>query len=155
MSTKNISGSKFCMAFTFMGGNGTAANCKAYPAHWCVEYTVDGGATWTLVPDKVIYDSYENQPYVKMRSHPWWDSSVAANKYYTPAACGLGYTDHLFFFPTDIFGQDKVTIRIRPYDDVLASLPLQWDGSVENGVVRASTTQKNMIRFGTISLRYM
>ena len=155
MSTKNISGSKFCMAFTFMGGNGTAANCKAYPAHWCVEYTVDGGATWTLVPDKVIYDSYENQSYVKMRSHPWWDSSVAANKYYTPAACGLGYTDHLFFFPTDIFGQDNVTIRIRPYDDVLASLPLQWDGSVENGVVRASTTQKNMIRFGTISLRYM
>ena len=155
MSTANISGSKFCMAFTFMAGNTTAANCKAYPAHWCVEYTIDNGESWTMVYDKVVSDSYVNQPFVKMRSHPWWDSSVAANKYYTPKACGLGYTDHIFFFPSDIFGKAKVTIRIRPYDDVLASLPLQWDGSVENGVVRASTTQKNLIRFGTISLRYM
>lgn len=155
MSTRNISGTKFCLAFTFMAGNGTAANCKAYPAHWCVEYTTNNGETWTMVYDKVVSDSYVNQPYVKLRSHPWWDSSVAANKYYTPAACGMGYTDHIFFFPSDIFGKDKVTIRIRPYDDVLASLPLQWNGSVENGVVRASTTQKNIIRFGTISLRYM
>lgn len=155
MSTANISGSKFCMAFTFMGGTGAAANCKAYPAHWCVEYTIDNGATWTMVYNKVISDSYSNQPFVKLRSHPWWDASVSANKYYTPAACGMGCTDHIFFFPSDIFGQDKVTIRIRPYDDVLSSLPLHWDGSVEQGVVRTSTTQKNYIRFGTISLRYM
>ena len=155
MNTTNISGSKFCMAFTCMAGNTAASTAKAYPAHWCVEYTTDGGANWTMVYDKAIYDSYVNQPYVKMRSHPWWDATVAANKYYTPAACGLGYTDHVFFFPTDIFGKEKVTIRIRPYDDVLSSLPLQWDGTVEGGVVRSSTTQKNLIRFGTISLRYM
>ena len=155
MSTANISGSKFCMAFTFMAGNGTAANNKAYPAHWCVEYTIDNGATWTAVNDKIVSDEYSNQPFVKLRSHPWWDASVAANKYYTPAACGMGCTDHVFFFPNDIFGKDKVTIRIRPYDDVLASLPLQWNGSVEGGIVRANTTQKNYIRFGTITLRYM
>ena len=155
MSTANISGSKFCMAFTFMAGNTTAANCKAYPAHWCVEYTIDNGENWTMVYDAVVSDSYENQPYVKMRNHPWWDATVQANKYYTPKACGMGYTDHLFFFPNDIFGQSKVTIRIRPYDDVLSSLPLQWDGSVEQGVVRSSTTQKNIVCFGTIALRYM
>ncbi len=155
MSTANISGSKFCLAFTFMAGNTTAANCKAYPAHWCVEYSIDNGVTWTMVYDKIIYDSYENQPYVKLRSHPWWDSSVAGNKYYTPEGCGMGCTDHVFFFPNDIFGKDHVTIRIRPYDDVLSSLPLQWNGSVEQGVVRSSTTNKNFIRFGTISLRYM
>ena len=90
-----------------------------------------------------------------MRSHPWWDATVSANKYYTPYGCGLGYTDHLFFFPTDIFGKEKVAIRIRPYDTVLSSLPLHWDDSVEQGVVRPSTSQKNYIRFGTISLRFM
>jgi hypothetical protein len=67
----------------------------------------------------------------------------------------MGCTDHIFFFPNDIFGKDKVTIRIRPYDGVLASLPLQWNGSVEQGVVRENTTIKNYIRFGNISLRYM
>ena len=154
-STKNISGSKFCLALTCMGGDASAANAKAYPAHWCVEYSTDSGATWTLANDKVICDSYSNQPYFKMRSHPWWDATVNANKYYTPYGAGLGYTDHIFFFPVDIFGKDKVSIRIRPYDTVLASLPLQWDGSVEQGVVRPSTSQKNKIRFGTISLRFM
>ncbi len=153
--TRGISGSKFCLAFNFMAGTGSAANSKAYPAHWCVEYTIDGGATWTPVGDKIVSDAYSNQPFVKLRAHPWWDATVTANKYYTPAACGMGCTDHIFFFPSDIFGKDRVTIRIRPYDDVLASLPLQWNGSVEGGVVRANTTQKNYIRFGNISLRYM
>ena len=155
LSTKNISGSKFCMALTCMAGNTTAANAKAFPAHWCVEYSVDGGVNWTLVHDKVVYDTHRNQEYFKMRSHPWWDATVNANKYYTPYGCGLGYTDHIFFFPTDIFGKEKVAIRIRPYDTVLSSLPLHWDGSVEQGEVRSSTSQKNYIRFGTISLRFM
>lgn len=155
MNTSQISGSKFCLAFNFMAGTGNATQAKAYPAHWCVEYTIDGGTTWNMVYDEVIYDSYQNQPYVKLRAHPWWDSSISANKYYTPAACGMGYTDHIFFFPNDIFGKSKVTIRIRPYDDVLSSLPLQWDGSVEQGVVRPSTKQTNIINFGRISLRYM
>ena len=155
LSTSGISGSKFCLAFNFVAGTGSGASSKAYPAHWCVEYTTNGGADWTLVENKIISDAYSNQPYVKLRAFPWWDSTVAGNKYYTPAACGMGCTDHIFFFPSDIFGKEKVTIRIRPYDDVLASLPLQWDGSVEQGVVRESTTTKNYIRFGNISLRYM
>lgn len=45
-STENIGGSKFCMALTCMAGNTTAENAKAFPAHWCVEYSIDGGVNW-------------------------------------------------------------------------------------------------------------
>ena len=154
-STSQISGSKFILGFTFSAGTINAKTSKTFPAHWCVEYSTDGGATYSEVRDRVICDKHRNQPYIKLRSLPWWDTTINGNKYYTCYDAGMGMTDHMFLFPSDIFGKEKVCIRIRPYDDVLTSLPINWDDNSETGQVKASTTYENRIQFGTITLRYM
>lgn len=154
-STSQISGSRFILGFTFSAGTISASTSKTFPAHWCVEYSVDGGANYTEVRDRVISDEHRNQPYFKLRSLPWWDTTVNGNKYYTCYDAGMGMTDHLFVFPADIFGKEKVCIRIKPYDNVLTSLPIKWDDNSETGELKASTSYENRIQFGTITLRYM
>ena len=154
-STSNVTGTHMCLGFTFSAGAISAASSKTFPAHWCVEYSTDGGTTYNEAKDRVICDTYRNQPYFKLRSLPWWDASVNGNKYYTCYDAGMGMTDHMFVFPADIFGKEKVMIRIRPYDEVLSSLPIHWDDNSETGEIRPSTTCDNYIQFGTITLRYM
>ncbi|MBP3483327.1 MAG: BACON domain-containing protein [Alistipes sp.] len=154
-STSEVTGTHMCLGFTFSAGTVSANTSKTFPAHWCVEYSTDGGATYNEVKDRVVCDSHRNQPYFKLRSLPWWDASVNGNKYYTCYDAGLGMTDHMFVFPADIFGKEKVMIRIRPYDNVLSSLPIRWDDNSETGEIKMSTSYDNYIQFGTITLRYM
>lgn len=49
-STASLNGSHMLLGFSFAAGTISATTSKTYPAHWCVEYSVDGGQSYTLCP---------------------------------------------------------------------------------------------------------
>ena len=148
-STASISGSHMLLGFSFAAGTISATTSKTYPAHWCVEYSVDGGQSYTLCPSAAT-----GVDYVHLRSLPWWDASLAGNRYNTCSSAGIGLTDHLFRLPAEVFGRERVMVRIRPYDKVMTVLPLVWNGDTETAEISAATTYDNQLRWGVITLRY-
>ncbi len=149
LSTKELSGTQMLFGFSFSAGIITAASSKTYPAHWCVEYSIDGGASYTLCPNAVTGANY-----VHLHSLPWWDAILGGSRFSTSSSAGMGLTDHAFVFPAEVFGKEKVCVRIRPYDKVMTVLPLDWNGPTETAEISASTTYDNRIRWGVITLRY-
>ena len=134
------------MLFTYDFTAGTVAitYSKTFPAHWCVEYSVDGGVTYNLVKDFV-----SGKDYVHMRSLPWWDATVNGTLYKTCAAAGLGFSQHAVLLPSEVLGLDKIIVRLRPYDNVLTSLPVTWDGNSETAFIQSSTSSANYIKIGS------
>lgn len=148
-STENLNGTQMLLGFSFAAGNITAQTSKTYPAHWCVEYSLDNGQSYILCKNATT-----GADYVHLRSLPWWDASIGGNRYYTCSSAGMGLTDHVFFFPQEIFGKEKVMIRIRPYDKVMTVLPFVWNGDVETAEINSSTSYDNRLRWGAIMIRY-
>ena len=148
-STASLNGSHMLLGFSFAAGTISATTSKTYPAHWCVEYSVDGGQSYTLCPSAAT-----GVDYVHLRSLPWWDASLAGNRYNTCSSAGIGLTDHLFRLPAEVFGRERVMVRIRPYDKVMTVLPLVWNGDTETAEISAATTYDNQLRWGVITLRY-
>ena len=149
MKAQNVQGEVMMLSFAFSAGKASAATSRNYPAHWCVECSVDGGETYALCPDAVT-----GKNFVHLRSLPWSDANIDGTKYMTVGGAGLGATEHCFRLPSSAFGQEHVFIKIRPYDDTMAVLPLAWNGDVENGRVSHNTKVDTYINFEYISVRY-
>ncbi|MBR0298430.1 MAG: BACON domain-containing protein [Bacteroidales bacterium] len=149
VKAKDLSGDVMMLSFAFGAGKNSASTSRNYPAHWCVECSVDGGETFALCPDAAT-----GKDYVHLRSYPWADSNIDGTKYMTAGGAGLGATEHCFRLPSDAFGLEHVFIRIRPYDDTMSVLPLAWNGDVENGKVAYNTKVDTYINFEYISVRY-
>jgi hypothetical protein len=66
----------------------------------------------------------------------------------------MGFTQHVYLIPADAFGQEKVSVRIRPYDDVITITPMLWSDDSEVEKVTPSVLVQNYIRFGEINFRY-
>ena len=137
------------LSFAFSAGKTSAATTRNYPAHWCVECSVDGGETYTICPDAAT-----GRDFVHLRSLPWADSNIDGTKYLTAGSAGLGATEHCFLLPSSAFGLEHVFIKIRPYDDTMSVLPLAWNGDVENGRISYNTKADTYINFEYISVRY-
>lgn len=149
MKAQDVQGEVMMLSFAFSAGKNTASTTRNFPAHWCVECSVDGGTTYTLCQD-VISD----KEFVHLRSLPWADANIDGTKYMTAGGAGLGATEHCFRLPSSAFGKEHVFIKIRPYDDTMAVLPLAWNGDVENGKVSYNTKSDTYISFDYISVRY-
>ena len=143
-STKGLSGSGMLFSYDFAGGTINVSTAKTFPAHWCVEYSVDGGESWTIVNDNI-----SGKPYVHLRSLPWWDATVNGALYKTCAAAGLGFSQHAVLLPASVLGLDLLKVRLRPYDATITTLPISWDGDNETAVAQASTAAANQIKIGS------
>ncbi|MCQ2135521.1 MAG: hypothetical protein MJY67_01245 [Bacteroidales bacterium] len=149
-STKDINASMLYFYYSFNVGTISAGSSQYYPAHWCVEYSLDGGNTYTICPDNVT-----GKEYVHLRTLPWWDATISAVKYFTCSSCGLGSTEHVAILPASLSGKENVRIRLRPYDNVMCVFPIQWNGEVETGRVLSNTTvTSTVINVETVYLRY-
>lgn len=149
-STKGISGDKFIFHYTYSVGTISASSSQYFPAHWCVEYSLDGGATYTIAKDNVTGEDYTH-----LRTLPWWDVTIAGVKYYTSTSCGLGATQHVAVLPAEVFGKDMVRIRLRPYDDVMSIFPINWADNTETAHVHYNTTvTSTIINIETVNFRY-
>ena len=149
MDASTIQGTNILFTFAFSAGKTSASTSQNFPAHWCVECSVDGGESWTLCKDVVTANDF-----VHLRALPWADTTIGGAQYVTSAGCGLGATEHCFRLPDAAFGNSAVFIKIRPYDDVMSVLPLAWNGDVENGKVSSKTKADTYISFDYISVRY-
>ena len=147
---EGVSASDYVFAFDFAGGYKVAGVARLYPAHWCVECSVDDGATWIPVKKSITSD----QPYVHMRSLPWPKAQINGRSYMTAAEAGMGFTQHAFHLPEAVTGKASFKIRLRPYDDVVTILPFDWKSSTETGHIEYSTTLSGglRVRFGSIRL---
>ena len=147
---EGISASDYVFAFDFAGGYKVASVARLYPAHWCVECSVDDGATWIPVKKSITSD----QPYVHMRSLPWPKAQINGRSYMTAAEAGMGFTQHAFHLPAAVAGKASFKIGLRPYDDVVTILPFDWKSSTETGHIEYSTTLSGglRVRFGSIRL---
>ncbi len=149
-STKELQGSMIQFHYAFCVGNISAATSRYFPAHWCSEYSIDGGVSW-----RPLKDAATGADYVHMRSLPWWDASIGGVTYRTNSHCGLGPTEHVSYLPSDAFGHDKVIVRVRPYDNVMAVFPTEWNDDVETAYVLHNTTVKETtVQFDYIYISY-
>lgn len=150
INTEGISGSMVQVHYAFCAGKISAASSQHFPAHWCTEYSCDGGVTWTLAKDAAT-----GSDYVHLRSLPWWDTTIAGVKYCTSAYCGLGCTEHVVYLPAEALAGSLLKVRIRPYDDYMTVFPTEWDGNVETARVRHNTNEKaTTIQFDFIHISY-
>ena len=148
-STRNLSASSLTFSFDFAGGYLSASVARSWPAHWCVEYSLDGGNTYTLVRNCVT-----DKPYVHMRGLPYAKAFLNGQWYFTGAQAGMGFSQHHFVLPSQVLGKDNVRLRLRPYDRTIVSLPLVWTDDIEQSEIDYTTDVDIRIRFGFFYLRY-
>ncbi|MBQ7518218.1 MAG: BACON domain-containing protein [Bacteroidales bacterium] len=148
-STQNISASSLTFSFDFAGGYITAGVARGWPAHWCVEYSLNDGASYTIVNNCVT-----GEPYVHMRGLPFAKAFLNGQWYFTPEQAGMGFTQHHFVLPADVLGKEKVRIRLRPYDKKIVSLPLVWTDDIEQSEIDYTTDIDIRVRFGFFYIRY-
>lgn len=149
LSTESMSSAKYAeFAFDFAGGYTSASTARSWPAHWCVEYSANGGE-WTLVPNCV-----NGKDFVHMRGLSWSKTYYNGQWYQTPAQAGLGFSQHSFRLPADALGVSDLKIRLRPYDRKIVSLPLEWEQDIEQSEIDSTTDVDIRVRFGFIYLRY-
>lgn len=144
LCTKSLSGSGMLFSFDFTAGNISVTYSKTFPAHWCVEYSIDGGETYTIINDYI-----SGKPYVHLRSLPWWDATVNGTLYKTCSAAGLGFSQHAYLLPAEVLGKDMLKVRLRPYDGKITTLPITWYGDNETAEIQKSTAAANQIRIGS------
>jgi hypothetical protein len=149
-STAGISGDQIMVAFRFYAGNPSIpSSFQAYPSHWCVEYSTDG----------VNYQLAENadlsgKEYVHLRNITFTKISLGSYSIPTTTSTALGASAHAFCLPSDAFGKEKVSVRIRPYDTVMSALPAVFTGEIENSAVTEHSDISDNVSFQDIFIRY-
>jgi len=144
LSTKDLSGNGLLFSYDLAAGTIAISTSKTFPAHWCVEYSVDGGETYEYAHDLVT-----GEKYVHLRSLPWWDGTVNGTLYKTCAAAGLGFAQHAVLLPAEVLGKELLKVRLRPYDTKITTLPIAWDGDNETATILNSTSASNYFKIGS------
>ncbi len=149
-STVGISGNEIMVAFRFYAGNPSIpSSFQAYPSHWCVEYSIDGGE-YKLAANADL----SGNPYVHLRNIAFTKVSIGSFSTPTTTSTALGASAHAFCIPAEAFGKDNVSVRIRPYDTVMSALPSVFTAEVENSNVTAKSDISDNVSFQDIFIRY-
>lgn len=149
-STAGISGNEIMVAFRFYAGNPSIpSSFQAYPSHWCVEYSIDGGE-YKLAANADL----SGNPYVHLRNIAFTKVSIGSFSTPTTTSTALGASAHAFCIPAEAFGKDNVSVRIRPYDTVMSALPSVFTAEVENSNVTAKSDISDNVSFQDIFIRY-
>ena len=150
ISTEGISGSQMMVAFRFYAGIvNNADTYKAFPSHWCVDYSLDG-KEYVLATNADL----SGQEYVHLRNIAFTKLSMAGYSISTTTSTALGASVHAFTLPAEVFGKDKVYVRIRPYDTVASALPAYFDAEVENSQVKENSAVVDYVSFQDVFVRY-
>ena len=150
--TTGISGDEVMLTFRFYAGRcGTGNTYMGYPSHWCVEYSVDGGQTWSYAKNGDL----SGNDYVHLKGIATIYFTLNGFLYSPSASYSLGATAHSFTMPSEVFGKDDVRVRIRPYDNVMSSLyPRTLFDDLEHAKVTSATEVTDYVSFQDIILSY-
>lgn len=152
LPTTEISGESLMLTFRFYAGRcGTGNTYMAYPSHWCVEYSVDGGHEWTYAEN----GDMSGNEYVHLRGVATIYFTLNGFLYSPSTSYALGATSHSFTMPSEVFGKEDVRVRIRPYDNVMSSLyPRTLFDDLEHAKVTSATEVTDYVSFQDIILSY-
>ncbi len=151
LSTDDLSGQNILFTFRFYAGRvGAAETYKAFPAHWCVEYSVDG-QEWKTAQNGDL----SGKDYVHLRAISTMHFTLNGYMYRPSSHYTLGPTGHSFVLPPEVFGQKDLKIRLRPYDNVMSSVyPKSFTDDLEHAVVTSATDAVDYVSFQDIIISY-
>ena len=150
--TADLSGNEMMLTFRFYAGRcGSGNTYQAFPSHWCVEYSVDGGVNWKYAENGDL----SGKEYVHLRGIATIYFTLNGFLYSPSAHYSLGATAHSFTMPSEVFGKEDLRIRIRPYDNVMSSLyPHTLFDDLEHAKVTSATEVTDYVSFQDIILSY-
>ena len=140
-STEGINGEALMLAYSFSAGRESMQTSTMYPAWWQVSYSVDG-EHFTTVPGS--RSNLRSLPYA-MRG------DYEGHLYEISAEAGIGYTEHVCFLPKELFGNQKVSIRISPACKVAGNLSYLHR---DNSELSEESTEMCYVNFGEILVKY-
>lgn len=140
-STEGISGDELYLAYSFSAGRESMQTSTFYPAWWQVSYSTDG-KNYTIVPGSL--SNMRSLPYV-MRG------DFEGHLYEITAEAGIGYTEHICFLPKELFGKQKVTLKISPACKVAGNLSYLHR---DNSEICEDSAEMCYVNFGEILVKY-
>ena len=152
-STKGLSGRMLAyISFLAWGNNGFY---RVAPAHWTLQYSVDGGATYKVVAPSVKADLPSD--YVHLRPGPSAEDYHNGRKYVPSIYMAQGFCDVTYLLPVEVMDQDDVKVRFAPSTDgVLYDFPAEsslFAEDIEGNVMKRSSQYNGDIHFAEISFR--
>ena len=141
-STSDVAAENAYVAFSFCGGILLEASYAVnFPSFWTVEYSFDS-VDWKRMEDRSV----------TMHSMVWRATKpINGLTYNLSGEAAMGFTEHMFRFPENISGKDKVYVRIVPSAKNLATLSHRGSSARAN---RPEYTPECVVNFGSIIIRY-
>ena len=150
ISTADVDAEVLLLSFDFAGGDKSVTAAQGWPAHWCVRYSVDGGVTWKKAASVV-----DGAAYVHLRGMPWVRGYNNGQWYHTSVQTSMGPVQNAFSISdADVFGKERVMLRLCPYDKTLVGLVLDWEADMEVNLAQSTMDVDVNVKFGSISVRY-
>ena len=150
-STKGQTGKMIAyISFLAWGTNGFY---RVAPAHWELQYSVDGGE-YTIVSPSV--KAAVPSDFVHLRPGPSGEDYHNGRKYFPSTYMAQGFCDVVYVLP-DVMDKDNVTVRFAPSTDgVLYDLPAEsslFDMDIEGNQMKKTSQYNGDIHFAEISFK--
>lgn len=141
-SAADINAQSAYIAFSFCGGTLLEPlSAVNFPSYWTVEYSLDG-SDWKRLEDRSV----------TMHNMVWRATKpINGLTYSLSGEAAMGFTEHMFAFPENISGKDKVLVRIVPSAKNLSTLAHRGSSARAN---RPEYTPECVVNFGSIIIRY-
>ena len=150
LNTEGLGGNAV-LAYVSFNCWGSAGWYRVFPAHWCLEYALDGESAYTPVPP-ILGD----KPWVRLLPGPYGVAWISGRRYYPSSSMSAGYSDHVFALPADILGKSGVRIRLRPYDEYINDYPTSsstFSQPCDVSTINAGSSADTDIRIAEISFK--
>ena len=152
-STKDLSGRM--MAYISFLAWGTNGFYRVAPAHWTLQYSVDGGATYKTVAPAVKVDVPAG--YVHLRPGPSAEDYHNGRKYFPSIYMAQGFCDVVYLLPAEVMDKDNIIVRFAPSTDgVLFDFPSEsslFAQDIEGNVMKRTSQYNGDIHFAEISFK--
>ncbi len=141
-SAKGVEAENSYVAFSFCGGLLLEPDyAMNFPSFWTVEYSFDS-VSWKRMEDRSV----------TMHSLVWRATKpINGLTYSLSGEAAMGFTEHMFTFPENISGKEKVHVRIVPSAKNLSTLSHRGNSARAN---RPEYTPECVVNFGSIIIRY-
>ena len=152
-STKKVKNSILQFCFEWSEGTQDGNRCWGFPAHWCVECSVDG-KSWELLRESATGESS-----IVLRPIAWRDGKIRGSGHdfiKRPALdSGIGTQQRLFTLPDYACGQKTVYLRLAPASTTMSSVRVSDATPTINGnITRNDTDRETWIRFESARIDY-
>lgn len=143
-STAGVSGNRLYFDFSFVASRDHSKYASDFPVEWKVAYSEDG-VDFTELPQTYIL-----RPIVSTNIQ---NGKIRNVKMHSEMA--MGFAEYSVELPKELFGKDKVVIRLAPCSDRTAVMPSEWNESSVIGKASRNMTGETIIRFGTVAIKYL